>query len=110
LGGLAADLLGVDVERADELHVVDVVRTELHVHQSGNGVLGGGVLVILQTLEQRGRAVPHTDDAKTNCAHALRSFLSVDRRRFPLVEAAGAPRRSDLIKPSSHAMSCSVAS
>jgi hypothetical protein len=35
-GEVLADLLGVDVERGDELDVADVVRAELDVHQPGN--------------------------------------------------------------------------
>jgi hypothetical protein len=35
LGQVAADLLGVDVERGDELDVADVVVAELDVHEPG---------------------------------------------------------------------------
>ncbi len=62
LGQVEADLLGVDVERGDELHVAHVVLAELDVHQAGNGDVLVGVLVVLHALHKRGRAVAHADN------------------------------------------------
>ena len=62
LGQVEADLLGVDVERGDELHVADVVLAELHVHQAGHGGVLVGVLVVLHALHKRGRAVAYADN------------------------------------------------
>jgi hypothetical protein len=44
LGEVLADLLVVDVERGDELHVADVVVTEGDVHQTGHGPVGSASL------------------------------------------------------------------
>jgi hypothetical protein len=56
------DLLGVDVERGDELHVAHVIRAEAHVHQTGHRGRLVGVVVVLHALYQRRRAVAHADD------------------------------------------------
>ena len=53
LGQVAADLLGVDVERGDELDVADVVLAELDVHQAGHPRAGVGVLVVVHALDER---------------------------------------------------------
>ena len=53
-----ADLLGVDVERGDELNVANVVRAELHVHEAWDSILRVGVLVILNALHQEGAQLP----------------------------------------------------
>ena len=66
IGEIDADLLAVDVERGDELDVVDVVLAELHVHQAGNRGLGVGVPVVLDALDKRRGAVAHTNDCNTN--------------------------------------------
>ena len=52
LGEVEADLLGVDVERGDELDVGDVVVAELDVHQARDGAGRVGVLVVLDALDQ----------------------------------------------------------
>ena len=57
-----ADLALDDVERRRELDVRDVVAAEVDVHEAGDGVLGGRVLVVLDSLEERVGAVPHADD------------------------------------------------
>ena len=72
LGEVEADLLGVHVERGDELHVAHVVPAELDVHQAGHGGVLVGVLVVLHALHQRGRAVAHADDGDPDvsaCGH-----------------------------------------
>ena len=62
LGQVEADLLGVDVERGDELQVGDVVVAELDVHQAGDLGAGLGVLVVLDALDEGRRAVADADD------------------------------------------------
>ncbi len=69
VGEVGAHLGGINVEGGDELHVGDVVVTELDVHQARHLLLGGGVLVELHTLDQRCGAVAHTDDCHANLAH-----------------------------------------
>ena len=72
VGEVEADLLGVDVERGDELDVAHVVLAELDVHQAGNAGVLIGVLVVLNTLHERGRAVAHADDRDPDviaCGH-----------------------------------------
>ena len=66
LGKVEADLLGVHVERGDELHVADVVAAEGDVHQAWDVRVRVGVLVILHALNQRGRAVADADDGDTH--------------------------------------------
>ncbi len=65
-----ADLLGVDVERGDELHVTDVVLAELHVHQPRDLAGGVGVLVVLDTLNQRRGTVADAHDGYANRTHS----------------------------------------
>ena len=64
-----ADLLGVDVERRDELDVPDVVVAELHVHQAGHADRRIGVLVVLDALDQRRGAVADADDGDAYRTH-----------------------------------------
>jgi hypothetical protein len=52
LGDVAADLLGVDVERGDELDVRDVVVAERDVHETRDAVVRVGVPVVLHALHQ----------------------------------------------------------
>ena len=75
LGQVAADLLGVDVERGDELDVADVVVAELDVHQARDPRRRVGVLVVLNALDQRARAVADADDGYANRTHADCSFF-----------------------------------
>ena len=112
-GDVLADLLRVDVERGDDLDVADVVPAEIDVHQAGNGVVRVGVLVVLEPLHERGRAVPHADDRQSDLAHVVRSFLRMARcsRRFGVpVAMVSVARRSAAISPFNQAMSCSVVS
>ncbi len=53
LGEVEADLLRVNVEGGDELHVADVVLAQLDVHQAGHRGVLIGVLVVLHTLNER---------------------------------------------------------
>jgi hypothetical protein len=52
LGEVLADLLGVDVERSDELDVPDVVVAELHVHQARDALARVGVPVVMHALHE----------------------------------------------------------
>ena len=47
-----ADLLGVYIERGDELHVAHVVRTELHVHETRHDSRGVRVAVVGHALHE----------------------------------------------------------
>ena len=90
LGQVEADLLGVDVERGDELHVVDVVVPELDVHQPGHLAARVGVLVVLDALHQRAGAVADADDGDAHGSHGvlLRKRGMADGQAGP---AAGLP-------------------
>ena len=57
-----ADLLDVDVEGCDELDVADVVAAEVDVHEARDLVVGVGVLVVLDALDEAVCAVADTDD------------------------------------------------
>ncbi len=50
---IRAHLLGVDVERGDELHVAHMVGTEFDMHESGHLGYWIGILVVLDALDQR---------------------------------------------------------
>ena len=69
LGEVTTDLLAVDVERRDELHVTDVVAAEVDVHEAGDARLGVGVLVELDALDERRGAVADADDGDSNGTH-----------------------------------------
>ncbi len=69
LGEVEPDLLGVDVERGDELDVVDVVVTEHDVHQTGDVARRVGVLVVLDALDQGRRAVADAHDCYSYRTH-----------------------------------------
>src|SRR5581483_11640763 len=78
LGEVVAHLLLVDVEGGAELDVADVVAAEVDVHQARDEVLRVGVLVVLHTLDERGRAVAHADDRHPNLlAHCATSLIRV---------------------------------
>ena len=57
-----ADLRRRDVERRGELDVADVVAAEVDVHQAGDELIGVGVAVVLDALQERVRAVADADD------------------------------------------------
>ena len=61
LGEVLPDLVGVDVEGGGELDVAHVVAAQIHVHQAGDLLGGVGVLVVLDALHERARAVADTD-------------------------------------------------
>ena len=53
LGNVLADLLAVDVEGGNQLDITDVIPAELHVHQAGDALVRGCVLVVLESLDKR---------------------------------------------------------
>ena len=69
LGEVGADLVDVDVEGGDDVDVGDGVVAERGVHDAGDIVAGLGVLVEVQPLHERRRAVPHPDDRYVDLAH-----------------------------------------
>ncbi|MPM55692.1 hypothetical protein SDC9_102489 [bioreactor metagenome] len=66
VGEVEADLLRVDVEGGDEVHVVDVVVAELHVHEAGDGVARIGVAVEVHALDQGRGTITDADDGDTD--------------------------------------------
>src|SRR6185503_18087548 len=107
-----ADLLRVYVERSDDLDVADVISAQVNVHQPGHTLVRVRVFVVLESLHERRGAVAHTHDRQTDLAHEARSFLrSAAVRRFvpPPAVVPSLRWRSASIRPSSHAMSDSVA-
>ena len=84
VGEVDADLALDDVERGDELDVADVVAAEVDVHQPGDEVLGIGVLVVLDALEERVGAVADADDRDADLV--VRATLPLV---LPFVEAIG---------------------
>ncbi len=72
VGQVEADLLGVHVERRHELDVANVVRAEPHVHEARYGRCVVGVVVVLDALDQRGRAVADADNGDSNLRRRLR--------------------------------------
>ena len=72
--------VGVDVERGRELDVRDVVAAEIDVHQPGDGVARLGVVVVLDSLHERRRAVANADDCDAHLAG--RGSVPVLRGRF----------------------------
>ena len=72
VGEVLADLVGRDVERGDELHVADVVAAEVHVHEAGDELVVRRVLVVLDALQQRVRAVADADDRDADLVLAPR--------------------------------------
>ena len=81
LGQVPADLLGVHVERGDELDVADVVGAELDVHQAGHSRRRVGVPVVVHALNQRGGAVADADDGDPD-GSATRPFLCTEPMGF----------------------------
>src|SRR4051794_21200364 len=62
LAEILADLRAVDVERARELDVADVVAAEVDVHEPRHPLGGVRVGVVLDALHERVRAVADADD------------------------------------------------
>src|SRR3954463_9745320 len=110
-GDVRADLLRVDVERRDDADVADVVATELDMHQAGDRLVGVGILVVLQTLDQGRGAIAKPHDRDANLSHRVRSFLrsvALARRRSPTGAVISYLWRSFRISSVSQAMSDSV--
>ena len=68
VGEILADLALDDVERGRELDVADVVAAEVDVHEAGDELVVRRVLVVLDALEQRVRAVADADDRDADLA------------------------------------------
>jgi hypothetical protein len=68
VGEVLSDLALDDVEGGGELHVPDVVAPEVDVHEAGDELVVRGVLVVLDALEQRVRAIPHADERDADLA------------------------------------------
>ncbi len=66
-----ADLVGVDVEGGAELDVAHVVAAEIDVHQARNGLARVGVLVVVDALHERARAVADADDRDTDLVRLM---------------------------------------
>ena len=79
LGQVAADLLGVHVERGDELDVADVVVAELDVHQAGHRACRVGVLVVLTPWTSDAAQLPTPTMATRT--EPMRVLLLADCRR-----------------------------
>src|SRR5262249_28090082 len=90
LGEVLADLLAVDVEGGRELDVADVVAAQVHVHEAGDALGGIGVLVVVDALHERVRAVAHADDRHPHLV-VLVAAAAVGRRLHVLrqVTASG---------------------
>ena len=103
LAEVEADLLGVDVERGDELDVADVVAAELDVHQPGDALVRVGVAVELDALHEAARAVADAGDRDANsvtgAAHAVLLLLC---------RSAACVACSSAISSSIHSRSCWV--
>ena len=121
LGEVLADLLGVDVEGGDELDVADVVAAEVDVHQARDLLVGVGVLVVLDALDEAVGAVADADDRDADLAvvgaapvggGAVRAWPLVSLMRKKILLGAGGwryyprmvtrsvtPRRSGLGAP-----------
>ena len=98
LGEVLADLVRRDVEGGGELDVPDVVAAEVDVHEPGDELVDGGVLVELHALEEGVGAVADSDDRDANLVAAAlgapvlgavpgsHRFLSLVGRSEPLVQ------------------------
>ena len=75
VGQVLADLVGRDVERGGELDVADVVAAEVDVHEPGDELIRVGVLVVLDALKERVRAVADADDGDAHLS--VRAPLAV---------------------------------
>jgi hypothetical protein len=77
-----SDLVGIDDESGGELDVAHVVAAQTHMHQAGDLLGRVGVLVVLDALHERARAVADTDYRDANllvtsaiAAGAIRSSI-----------------------------------
>jgi hypothetical protein len=110
LGEVLADLLAVDVERGDELHVAHVVVTEGLTCIRPGTVWTGRRPVVLHALTSDGRTVADADDGDAGCGRRLTHALEVllDPGAAALEDAqrarrarCGRRRRTRTSKPSS---------
>ena len=62
IGEILADLVPVDVDSRDEVHIIDVISAEVDVHDPRDPVARLGVAVVVHALNERARAVADTDD------------------------------------------------
>ena len=64
----------VDIEGRGELDVADVVAAEVDVHQARDELVRVGVLVVLDALHERARAVADADQRHTHLVVAARGL------------------------------------
>ena len=69
VGKISADLRSIHIKRRDELHIADVVITQLGVHEARDFLVDGGIAVKLHALHQGSSAVTDTGDGHTNFRH-----------------------------------------
>ena len=58
-------VIGVNVKGATKLDVPDVIAAKIDVHQAGNEVVIARVLVVLNSLYERGGAIAYPNDSNT---------------------------------------------
>jgi len=80
VGDVLADLVGVHVERSDDLDIAHGVGAELGVHQAGNVLVSGGFGVEMDALDQAGGAVAQPDDGNVAGIFTHESQHKGDRR------------------------------
>ena len=116
LGEVLPDLGGRDVESGRELDVPDVVAAEVDVHQAGDELVLGRVLVVLDALDEGVGAVADADDRDADLSSLRAELPFLEGMRSFLREGPAAPSRSPRIstirsfgpRPRSEARVCSL--
>jgi hypothetical protein len=73
VGNVAPDLVGADVERRRNLDVADVIAADVRVHQPRDRLVGLGVAIVGEPLDERARAITHPDNADANAPSLLKT-------------------------------------
>src|SRR4051794_1331607 len=73
LRNVVPHLVGVDVESRRNLDVADVIAADVGVHQARNRLIGFGVSIVSEALDQGACAIAHPDNTDAHASSVLKT-------------------------------------
>src|SRR5690242_16020647 len=75
VGHVVSDLAGIDVKCRGDLDVTDVIAAEVHIHQARDRLIGVGVAIVREPLDEGAGAIADADDADADTASVLKTGM-----------------------------------